>query len=352
MTKDLVSIITPCYNMERCLERMMDSVIAQTYRPIEFILVDDGSTDTSYSLAEGYKEKFALAGISYTIFQQENQGLGGAVNAGLNLVSGEYICWPDADDYLEPTSVEERVIAFKEHPDCAVVTSNAYVREAANLDEARLLVMSEVDRHSEPKQFFYLLNEDSIFCPGCHMVKSQFLFEVNPDYCIYPARRGQNWQMLLPLYYKYKRYFLNKPLYNYIIYPNSMSHGDDDYEKTLYRFNEHEHILKEVLKKIEKVQSVDVTEYVKFLENKYAKLRMELAIKFSKKGDFIKEYRYKQERIGLDLEDRIGYIRNNIPCLKLLLSFVNKIIRAVKRKYKGTNIGSKDRKICQEQQMQ
>lgn len=332
MIKDLVSIITPCYNMERCLEKMMDSVIAQTYRPIEFILVDDGSTDTSYSLAEDYKEKFALAGISYILFHQENQGLGAAINSGLSYVSGEYICWPDADDYLEPTSVEERVAAFKEHPECAVVTSNAYIRNATNLDEVRLLVMDELEKQEEPQQFFYLLNEESIFCSGCHMVKSKFWFEVNPDCCIYPAKRGQNWQMLLPVYYKYKRFFLNKPLYNYIIYPNSMSHGDNDYEKTLYRFNEHEHILKEVLKKIEKVQNADVTEYVKFLENKYMKARMELAIKSSNRNEFIKEYKRKQEIIGLDLEDRIGYIRNMIPCLDPMLSFVNKIIRVVKRK--------------------
>ena len=55
MKKALVSIITPCYNMETVLHRLMDSIIAQTYRPIEFILVDDGSTDNSLSVAERYR---------------------------------------------------------------------------------------------------------------------------------------------------------------------------------------------------------------------------------------------------------------------------------------------------------
>ncbi|WP_270665803.1 glycosyltransferase family A protein [Faecalimonas umbilicata] len=332
MTKGLVSIITPCYNMEKYIERMMNSVIAQTYRPIEFILVDDGSTDTSYSLAEGYKEKFALAGISYTLFHQENKGLGGAINAGLNFVSGEYICWPDADDYLEPTSVEEKVTAFKLHPDCAVVTSNAYIRKASNLEEKKWMITEDLKKHSEPKQFFYLLNEESVFCSGCHMVRSQILFEVNPDYCIYPARRGQNWQMLLPVYYKHKRYFLNKPLYNYIVYPNSMSHGDEEYEKMLYRFNEHEQILKEVLKKIEKVQNADLTEYNRFIGNKYAKLRMELAIQFQKKEDYVKEYKRKKLSIGLDLLDRFVYIKNKMPCLKYPISAVCKVIRLLERR--------------------
>ena len=220
MTNGLVSIITPCYNMEKYITRLMDSVITQTYRPLEFILVDDGSTDNGYNIAKSYREKFALAGIDYKLIHQDNNGLGGAINAGLKMVSGEYICWPDADDYLEATSVEERVIAFKEHPNCAVVTSNAYVRDCSNLEESKLMITRDLEKHSALNQFLYHLNAESIFCTGCHMVKAEAFFEVNPDHGIYPARRGQNWQMLLPLYYKYNRYFLNKPLYNYVIYPN------------------------------------------------------------------------------------------------------------------------------------
>ena len=315
MTKKLVSIITPCYNMEKSIARLMDSVINQTYRPIEFILVDDGSMDDSYLIAESYKAKFASAGINYKLFRQENQGLGGAINAGLNLVTGEFLCWPDADDYLEPTSVEERVDAFKEHPDCAVVTSNAYIREASNLESAKLLVYGDLKKHIDPNQFLYHLNAESIFCSGCHMVKTEAFFEVNPDHCIYPARRGQNWQMLLPLYYKYKRFFLNKPLYNYVVYSNSMSRGDDNYDCFLYRYKEHEEILRETLKKIEKVQNVDVTEYSRFLDDKYAKLRMELAIKYSKPDTFMQEYRRKQVNVGLDMEDVFNYARNKFPFL-------------------------------------
>lgn len=320
MKNGLVSIITPCYNMEKYITRLMDSVIAQTYRPLEFILVDDGSTDNSYNVAKDYEEKFALAGINYKLIHQDNKGLGGAINAGLKEVSGEYICWPDADDYLEATSVEERVTAFKEHPDCAVVTSNAYMRDCSNLEEFKVMITSDLEKHSASNQFLYHLNAESIFCPGCHMVKAEAFFEVNPDCCIYPAKRGQNWQMLLPVYYKYNRYFLNKPLYNYVIYPNSMSRGDDSYEKSLHRFNEHEKILRETLKKIEKVQNVDVTEYSRFLDDKYAKLRMELAIKYKKTNAFIEEYRIKQINVGLDKEDILSYIRHKNTFLNRSMS--------------------------------
>ena len=117
----LVSIITPCYNGEHCLARMLDSVIAQTYRPIEYILVNDGSTDGTQALAESYIPKFREAGIDFKIINQENKGLAGAINAGLMCFTGDYLCWPDADDYLEPTSVEDRVKVLEDNPEYAVV---------------------------------------------------------------------------------------------------------------------------------------------------------------------------------------------------------------------------------------
>lgn len=277
MNKPLVSIITPCYNMENLIERLMDSVIKQTYRPLEFILVDDGSTDNSLNVVKNYTEKFSTARIIFKIIHQENKGLGGAINAGLKEVTGEYLCWPDADDYLEKSSIEERVKAFEEHPECAVVTSNAYIRKSSDIDKYELLIKDKVSYHDDPEQFLYHLNSKSIFCPGCHMIKMDKFLEMYPDKEIYPARRGQNWQMLLPLYYKYPRYFLNIPLYNYIVYPNSMSKGDVDYESTIKRAIEHETILLETLDKISKWQNVDMGKYKTLVTKKYTRDKMNLA---------------------------------------------------------------------------
>ena len=79
MDNKLVSIITPCYNGEQCIHRLFDSIIAQTYRPLEFILVNDGSTDDTLSIVEEYKPKFAKAGIKFICYTQENRGLSGAI---------------------------------------------------------------------------------------------------------------------------------------------------------------------------------------------------------------------------------------------------------------------------------
>lgn len=342
MRKDLVSIITPCYNMEKHLYRLLDSVLAQTYRPIEFILVDDGSTDRSLELAESYRANFENAGIDYVIVHQENCGLAGAINAGLGRVTGEFICWPDADDYLEPSAVEEKVDALKAHPNCAVVTSNAYVRHEDNIEEKSFLVDGTSEENNNPKQFFNLLNEKSIYCSGCHMVRADLFFEVNPDKCIYPARRGQNWQMLLPLYYKYDRFFLDKPLYNYVVYNNSMSHGDDNFERRILRFIEHETILQETIKKIQSVQNADMSRYSLFVADKYAKHRMELAIKYNKKNAFKDVYFEKKNSIGVDLGDRASFIRSTVPMLNKPLGWFYRLSRWIRRrtvwKFEESNI--------------
>lgn len=326
-SKPLVSIITPCYNGEHCLFRLLDSIIAQTYRPIEFILVNDGSKDGTKTLAESYKSLFDEAGINYIIVNQENKGLGGAINAGLKRFTGDYLCWPDADDYLEPTSIEERVRVLEEHLDYAVVSSDAYIRDISKLDTYETLLSSSRKYLSDPNQFIHHLNGDSIFCSGCHMARTSMFLEAHPDREIYPARRGQNWQLLLPLYYRYKWIFLNKPLYNYISYPNSMSHNDDSLESLLFRYEEHEAILNATLKKIENIQHTDMKPYFTLVKNKYAKLRMTATIKYQNQELFQLEFKKKKSTIGIDLGDIVLYWRQKRPLFNKVLILCSRFAR-------------------------
>ena len=182
----LVSIITPCFNGENCAFRLFDSIITQTYRPIEFIFVNDGSTDKTQEIAENYKKKFADANIQYHIIKQKNKGLGGAINTGLKHFTGDYLCWPDADDYLEPTSIEDRVKILEENPEFAVISSDAYVRDFNNLDSYIKKVCDGLKYLNDPYQFEHHLNGDSIFCPGCHMARTSMFLDVHPSRRIYP----------------------------------------------------------------------------------------------------------------------------------------------------------------------
>lgn len=94
MEQSLVSVIIPAYNVEKYITRCIDSVLSQTYKNIEIIVVDDGSTDGTYSIASQYKNTIKL-------FSKENGGLCSARNFGLSKVKGKYVVFLDSDDYLD-----------------------------------------------------------------------------------------------------------------------------------------------------------------------------------------------------------------------------------------------------------
>lgn len=98
----LVSIIIPVYNCEKYLSRCLDSLIGQTYKNIEILLVNDGSKDRSLEFASAYAQKDKRI----YVFDQENTGVSSARNLGLEHVSGDYFCFVDADDYVSKIYVE------------------------------------------------------------------------------------------------------------------------------------------------------------------------------------------------------------------------------------------------------
>lgn len=93
----MISVIIPIYNTEKYLEECIISVLQQTYSDLEVILVDDGSTDESYSICSRY----ALKDNRIQVIRQENQGISAARNAGVKASRGEYVFFLDSDDYLE-----------------------------------------------------------------------------------------------------------------------------------------------------------------------------------------------------------------------------------------------------------
>ncbi len=99
---ELISIIVPVYNVERYLEKCINSIIAQTYDNIEIILVNDGSTDDSTSIIARF-EKVDSRVRSYS---QDNGGLSAARNTGIDNAKGRYIAFVDGDDYIHPRMVE------------------------------------------------------------------------------------------------------------------------------------------------------------------------------------------------------------------------------------------------------
>lgn len=106
-----ISIIVPVYNVEKYLAICIRSLLAQSYKNIEIILVDDGSTDTSGAICD----KFAAQSSKIQVIHKKNGGLSSARNAGLAMAGGRYIGFVDSDDYVLPTMYEKLMDAVQKY---------------------------------------------------------------------------------------------------------------------------------------------------------------------------------------------------------------------------------------------
>ncbi len=112
-----VSVIIPTYNRAKLVCRSIDSILAQTYRNIELIVVDDGSTDDTLAVLSKY-------GDQIKVIEQANGGVSKARNVGLKAATGDYIGFLDSDDYYLPTKIEEQVSYLCDHFNIDIVLCN------------------------------------------------------------------------------------------------------------------------------------------------------------------------------------------------------------------------------------
>lgn len=110
-TNDKISIVIPVYNVASFLDRCLLSVMRQTYKALEILLVDDGSTDGSGTLCDLY----ASLDNRITVLHQQNGGLSSARNAGMAIAQGRYLCFLDSDDYVSPRYIEALLQALEEN---------------------------------------------------------------------------------------------------------------------------------------------------------------------------------------------------------------------------------------------
>lgn len=111
-----VSIVIPSYNSEAYIRETLDSILGQTFRDFEVLVVDDGSTDRTCDIVATY-------GISVRLITQKNSGVCAARNRGIEQARGQYICLVDHDDYWFPHKLSRQIEKLQEHPDVGVVFS-------------------------------------------------------------------------------------------------------------------------------------------------------------------------------------------------------------------------------------
>ena len=126
---DKISVIVPVYNVEKYLDKCVESIVNQTYENLEIILVDDGSTDNCPQMCDDWAERDSRI----IVIHKENGGVSSTRNAGLDCATGQYIGFVDADDYIELNMYEILLKAIKLYQTGIVVCNNTHVDNHGNI---------------------------------------------------------------------------------------------------------------------------------------------------------------------------------------------------------------------------
>lgn len=257
----LVSVVTPCYNSEKYIEQYLKSLLDQSYKNLEIILVDDGSTDNTAKIIREYTLMFEEKGMKVIYIYQKHENQAQAVNRGLKYVTGEYLIWPDSDDTLEPEMVEQNLEFLESHRDCGMVRTDFCFVDEKNGEKTQSRMENSAGKLQVFEEFFF---EKIFICPGRFMIRMEAFLRVYPEREIYVCNAGQNYQMLLPMAYYYPCGHLQKPLYNYVKHVQSHSAKRRTYKQQVVRLEELLAVCKDVLKRC----NVDDVTYCELIKRK------------------------------------------------------------------------------------
>lgn len=185
----LVSVIVPLYNAEKYIEETMESILNQTYKNIEIVIVDDGSKDQSSSIVKNFKKKYPEQ-IKYIL--QENQGVSVARNTGIENANGEYISFLDSDDLWHSTKIEKQIESMHKNNmnACYCGYMNFYEETGEKVENTTNFVKGNMTKAFLTHQVFaqtstwifkksIVMDHNIRFTPGCSWGEDlEFLFKL------------------------------------------------------------------------------------------------------------------------------------------------------------------------------
>lgn len=227
--KPLLSIVTPCHNSSTFVFRLLDSVLMQTYPNVEMVMIDNASADNTKEIILSYIPKFQAKGYSLIYHRQVDMGPSGGLKAGLRFIHGEFLTFPDSDDYYaRPDALE--IMADKLE---SLSNDFAIVRcQIQKIDDHTMQpcgIFGENVKEGDSLGLF----EDCLYNRnGYYYVNIGYLMKVSDlrefvgldFYTAYNVGPGR--QIYCPLYFSKKCYTIKGVLSNYLVRKNSISHGD------------------------------------------------------------------------------------------------------------------------------
>jgi glycosyltransferase involved in cell wall biosynthesis len=220
--------VIPTYNYGRYLRRAIESALGQSYRDVEVVVVDDGSTDETRDVASGF-------GADVRYVYQDNRGPGSARNRGLNEAAGEVVAFLDSDDYFAPTHVEEQMAVLSADAERGWAFNDAFfVTEDGQILEKVSDSFGEVYGEIRSDALFELLLTYWNFIATSSVVMRKRCVE-GVGYFDEALRWHQDYEFWLRLAYRFQGGYVDKPLVYMRRHPASW--GDRDRRASLaYRY--------------------------------------------------------------------------------------------------------------------
>lgn len=330
-----VSLIIPCYNLEKYINDAIDSVLSQTFKDIELIIVNDGSKDTSEETILLRKPEIEKTLSAFKYINQKNTGVAGACQTGFKVASGEYLMLLDGDDCLFPTSIEKQIDFLERNQDFAAVRTNGYYMYLDNRNEKQFLFENNIEASDEASIWEDIFFGKKHSLSGGYMIRMSVLNGVYPDREIYLSRYGQNLQFLLVASYHRKVGFIKEPLLKYNIRTDSMTHKiEKEQEKREIELLEgfkdiRKHIVEDHFYEKEK------EEFLRKNEILYAGMFLKVAKKYRNK--ILAEKNYAKLKLltenHVSKADKESYNSVKYPVFYQLNVFINKIRRRINGSY-------------------
>lgn len=209
----LVSVLIPCFNVEKYVESSLNNVITQTYKNLEILVIDDGSTDNTRSILDQFAKKDQRINV---VYNKENKGLIKSLNKGIDLAKGEYIARTDADDLVEKNWIEELIYILEKSPEILAIGAHA------NIINNKNKVLNQI---TPPEYHQDIIEMMPFSCPIIHPVsiirssvfkKNKLCYDENYIY-------AEDYKLWLEISKIGKLHNLQKILINYRVHENQIS---------------------------------------------------------------------------------------------------------------------------------
>ncbi len=223
ITDEKISVIVPVYNVAEYLGKCVDSIMGQTYKNLEILLVDDGSKDNSGEICDEY----ALKDSRIRVIHQKNGGLSAARNTGLNAASGEYVFFCDSDDYIELDALEKlhSKLAADNADIVACGFSEVWEKEG-KVTNKKAFTSNSTGRWSGHESIIQMMRTNNICTVAWNKLYKRDLFD---DVRFPEGRVHEDEATIYKALYKAKIVsFLPVSLYNYIQRNESIMHSQND----------------------------------------------------------------------------------------------------------------------------